>query len=503
MIEVIPNQPWIFEDRPETTDCKKTDPACNKIADGDDIYIQFKTDACGSPLLCDQDFGSAIGNLVTNGDFNGSAAGWTLGATWSYNADHYMDSNDTVGSFLTQSIPAINEDECYVVVFTVTNYVSGTLTPQVGGVGGTGVTANGVYRQVIVAGNSGELRFAATGNPNEFSLSNVQLYSMGACWCPDNGNLYSTANQVGLFCHVPGSETTITQVTVTPPIIISHLYRVQITVSNRTAGFVYAIVGTSTQSEHFVGNGSFTDYVLADGNNNFQIVMSSDFDGCITDVLVYEFPTSVNMGVVDENGDLVQDLTAYGQYRDNRVTLHVNTSDFSFDHGCYRFFYADPCEMAPEPVISNCFSWQEEHPKTRYVTAIDRSDTDPDTRYSYGFQWYQNTFYLIQRVECNFRRPGKNTKANTGRYSTGVRFRSYAEKAKHWELVIVGLDETQHDAMDTMWGCKNIEIDGVGYFSDYDEYNPLWDELGAENIADVKIEVTRKDDIIFSDNCNR
>lgn len=499
-IRVILNQPWYFGERPETQDCKKDDPSCNKIADGDDIFLQFETDPCDSPILCDSDFTAVTGNLVTNGDFEGSASGWTLGATWTY-ADGKVTSDDTVASNLSQNISGgLNQDECYVLIFTVSDYVAGTLTPILGGISGTSVTANGTYREVIVAGASSSLIFAATGNPNEFSLDNVQVYSLGFCWCPDNGNLYSSSEQPGLLCHIPGAETILTQVGVVPPVVTGRLYRVRITVSDSSAGGVHAIVGAAAVSDETTGNGTFTSYVLADGNNNFEIVMSSDFDGCITDVLVAEMPTQVNVGVVDLDGNLVQDLTFYTSYNDDRINLEVNTSDFSFDYGCYRLYYADPCEVYPEPITSNCFSWRATHPGTKLIRA---TDTEGDLRFSYDFRWETTTFYLQQRVEANFRRPSRDTKSNTDRFSTGRHFRSYAEKSKRWELVIVGLDETQHDCMDTMWGCRVVEIDEIQYFSDYDEYSPLWDELGVENIADVKIEVTRRDDVIFSDNCNR
>lgn len=502
-IEYIENQPWIFQERNETQECKKDEDVCNLIADGDGIFWQVIATPCEGAVLCDPDFGSALGNLVTNGDFAGSAAGWTLGATWTY-ADEHVTTDDTVSSALSQTIASgLNEDECYVLAFTISNYVSGQLNPVLGGTGGTVVSGNGTHRQVIVAGATDVLQLFSLGNPNEFSLDDVQLYSLGVCWCPDNGNLYSVSDPTGLLCHVPGVETTITQVGVTPPIVTGNRYRVRVTISDSSAGSVSFIVGAAATTTDFEGNGTHTDYVTADGNNNFEIVMSSDFDGCITDVLVAEMPSSINMGVVDLDGNLMQDLTAYVSSDDDRYTLAVNTDDFTFDYGCYKLFHLDPCDGDADPITSNCFNYRATHPGTRLIKALDRNETDPAVRYSYGFKWNGVTFYLQQRVECHFRKPGRETASNTDRFSTGRHFRSYAEKSKKWELAIIGLDETQHDCMDTMWGCALVDIDGTYYFAEYEEYRPDWDEAGYNVRADIAIEVSRRDDVIFSDNCNR
>lgn len=503
-LSFIDNQPWIFQDRNEYQTCQKDEPVCNLIADGDEVFFQFKNDPCGASLLCDTDFSGEGGDVISNGAFESSGAGWTFaGPEWAYNAGGYMDVV-TVGTqpLLSQSISGgINDGNCYIVRYTILNYVSGSITPILAGTSGTPVSADGTYSEVFTAGIVDELLSFSPDVNSEMSITDIQLYDMGACWCPDNGNLYHPPTGTNMMCHIPGAETVLTQVNTIPPIVNGKYYKIQITISGSTAGTVHYIVGAAAVSTDFSGNGSFTDYVFADGDDNFAIVFSSDFDGCVTDILVYEMTTDIDFGVVQLNESAVQELSAYLTFVDNYVFVNFDTSAFSFDHGCYRLVVGDPCSM--EFYYSNCFNWQASFPDTRQVIAIDRVSTDPSSRYSFGFYWLSTNFYLVQRVGLNFRRPSKETKFSDDRFSTGSRFKSYAEQSKKWELAIEHLDETKHDCMALQWQCKSVSIDGVEYFTQDEEYNPLWDDNNYLPYADVKINVTRKQDVIFADNCNR
>lgn len=51
--------------------------------------------------------------------------------------------------------------------------------------------------------------------------------------------------------------------------------------------------------------------------------------------------------------------------------------------------------------------------------------------------------------------------------------------------------------------CRSITIDGTEYFTQDEEYVPIYDENGFQTITSVKMLVTRKQDVLFSDNCAR
>jgi predicted lipoprotein len=109
---------------------------------------------------------------VTNGSFTGSASGWTLGSGFAYSSNSVSKtSNGTAG--LTQSIGTILGEE-YLIVFTISNYTAGTVTPVLGIVSGTAVSANGTYSQRIVPTNTGALAFNPS-NTARFTIDSVSV----------------------------------------------------------------------------------------------------------------------------------------------------------------------------------------------------------------------------------------------------------------------------------------------------------------------------------------
>jgi hypothetical protein len=95
--------------------------------------------------------------LVTNGAF-AADTNWTKGAGWTIatgvatagNAD--ADLSQT-GSYQT--------GRNYVVTFTVSSYVDGTVTPSVGGTAGTARGADGTFTETIKCGATATLAFTA------------------------------------------------------------------------------------------------------------------------------------------------------------------------------------------------------------------------------------------------------------------------------------------------------------------------------------------------------
>lgn len=86
---------------------------------------------------------------------------WTEGVGWTKNvSDGALEdgakSISTAGSSgqkLYQAV-TITRGRTYRLTFDITGHVSGTITPQLGGTSGTGVSADGSYAEDIVAGDS-------------------------------------------------------------------------------------------------------------------------------------------------------------------------------------------------------------------------------------------------------------------------------------------------------------------------------------------------------------
>ena len=108
---------------------------------------------------------------VTNGDFSASGT-WTYGqsggAGWAYDGtgdEADCDGSQTAAVNLEQSISAVAA-EIYLLQYTLSNWVVGTVTPQIGGADGLEREADGTYEDYITASNTGNLKFQADGDFN-------------------------------------------------------------------------------------------------------------------------------------------------------------------------------------------------------------------------------------------------------------------------------------------------------------------------------------------------
>jgi hypothetical protein len=100
--------------------------------------------------LIDPDMTLPSLNLITDPTFI-SASNWTAGNGWSIASNAAScDGSQTDISDLSQTITP-REGNSYEVIFTVENYISGELTPVIGGKLGTAINANGTYTETIIS----------------------------------------------------------------------------------------------------------------------------------------------------------------------------------------------------------------------------------------------------------------------------------------------------------------------------------------------------------------
>ncbi len=112
--------------------------------------------------------------LVTNGTFTGSAAGWTLGGAWAYGANNVVKNADGTSTLL-QSISA-TVLTAYRITFTISGWSVGSVTPSLGGNAGTAVNADGTYTQFVWAASlpNTDLVFTPT-NTSRFTIDSVSV----------------------------------------------------------------------------------------------------------------------------------------------------------------------------------------------------------------------------------------------------------------------------------------------------------------------------------------
>ena len=129
-------------------------------------------------------------DLVTNGAF-ATDTDWTKGDGWTIGSGvASCDGSQAANTDLEQDPSALNEGQAYRVIFTVSNYSAGTVTPVIGGTAGTSRSANGTYTETIIAGSGdaialrGNASFA--GDADDFSVAPIAVLPTA-----DNTNTFS------------------------------------------------------------------------------------------------------------------------------------------------------------------------------------------------------------------------------------------------------------------------------------------------------------------------
>jgi len=89
--------------------------------------------------------------LVVNGGFDTDTA-WTKGTEWAISGGVANVANVGVVTYLIPS-PILSSivGKTYLITFTVSNYVAGTVRFSYGGINGTAITANGTYTEIVTA----------------------------------------------------------------------------------------------------------------------------------------------------------------------------------------------------------------------------------------------------------------------------------------------------------------------------------------------------------------
>lgn len=118
-------------------------------------------------------YGSLSSELLTNGTFTGSASGWSVGSGYAYSSNSVSHtSNGTAPISQTPSTNYAGHE--YVVTYTISAWTVGTVTPSLGGVTGTAVSANGTYTERFVTTSTATLSFTPS-NTARFTIDSVSV----------------------------------------------------------------------------------------------------------------------------------------------------------------------------------------------------------------------------------------------------------------------------------------------------------------------------------------
>ena len=494
----IPNQP-INIGTPLSQPCLNNDTTeyVTQIQEDDTMCLQWIQTPC-SDELCEWTAGT---EQLTNGTFTGSAAGWSLAAGWAYGTNNVVHSGGV--STLAQAL--VLGAGWYKWSYTVTSRgVNGQARMRVDGVFvGSGLSGLGTetgYFQGLVATNI-DIR-----GTNSVTVDDVSFKSLFSCYT------YTAdweINNEGFLEHITGNVTPLT--TNTAPIASGTRYKVVVTVKGRSAGQLSVTVGGEV-IDTITTNGSYTYYHTALGNGEVAFIPDTNFNGAIGNVQSSYMADDFECHIENQNGTNVTDFYTSASvsypiiYEDEFCTWCFDVSELQLGGvaaniatGCY---YVN--------VFHSCTSEEFESPLVNYKRLADADDctvlltATNGTGRKYGFYW--GNFSLIQRLRMLRITPRYPAKGEDYFDSTGENFRIFGQSSKIYQAWFDYMDENAHDATRIQVLSNNIQItdqDGVNinYWCPVNDYEPEWIENNRRNLAQSRVDMSRKVDVLFGRNC--
>jgi len=170
-----------------------TDSVGNGIP-GADGYVQSATSkAVVLPSVQTMDISRCedIGQMITNSTFTSNANGWTLGGgggtpDWRYTSNYVDHANLGGTNALQPSTPLpIVANTPYYVTFTLSSVTGGSVTASVGATNGTARSTSATFSEVIVAGDTTNLKFTPS---NDFAGRIDTITMSTGAWFADNSS---------------------------------------------------------------------------------------------------------------------------------------------------------------------------------------------------------------------------------------------------------------------------------------------------------------------------
>lgn len=487
--EYLPNQPVVFTDYSQqglNTDTNQW-PV---LLQGDDVLcIQQKLIPNGTDLLpCE------LGTLGNQQYYTFD----TLGTGWSAVGEVYTHTGAPTGILESSDVYFdIMQYNWIKVVFEVTAVSGGEVTPFQFNYSngdtwtGTAVNTLGVHTQYIQALIDFNLpAFLANG---DITIENFAIYPIGDCFV--NGwNSFSKSDDDSL-CSISGGSGTLES---GQPVIVDGYYvQVQVTVSNRTAGSIQIKTLTDTSQEVCTGNGTFTRYLhnTSGIDEVLKISKDADFDGCISDIHVYQLDTTGGFMITSTNNVPATDFYDVNSSA-NPVTIYKDRISWciAFDSvlrsnveaslvtGCYKIAYYDTLDSTPVYSTNQISYTTDSWEKTKMFIGTCENE-------GFNFLFDNAGFSLRQRLPILQINPKYEVDADEYITSQGTRSKSTVRKEKLKTLWVDYIDEVAHDAFSTITNCDTITMDGVDVYFPVNDYEPEWNENQKYNTAQVKLDM--------------
>lgn len=520
-IELIPNQPYIFEQALPDQPCLNNDERAyaQLVTSGDTICIQEIITPCTEGVMCDPNMYEAGADLLTGT--------WTVTNGWSsadvnhvaYDGASY---NPADNCFL--SLASMVAGRAYKLSFEITS-ITGDMGVYVAfGSNEEGVLydALGTYDVYLLNDQTPSfitfyyLGFVpTTGDTIAITINSFEQI-VDDCWsvdffdfgAPNWAYSYNSTTGQGMYCSV-GASGELTNSSAFTTVLNYH--RVSFTITSMTTGHLEVILG-GVYLGSIYENGEYNLYGVPTTGTDLIFQSWDSFDGCISLVSVDDFGLLDNISPADSNYLLTVINTQQTQESntipfevwDDRIIWCFNTAILSeetspIEMNCddyYQFKIVSSGDCTSDDLISTT--------KFRYGT-WDCSFIVSGYSDSYAFGFYFGSvtnplFYLTQRLRVLQFAPRYPSVGEEYLFSNGSFSRSFAQSGKIRTAWFDYVDEPTHDVIRLQLLSDVLTVDSDVYFAPLKDYEPEWDEH-RYNLAQSRVDLV-KDETLFNRSCS-
>jgi len=239
--------------------------------------------------------------LVTNGSFD-TDSDWTKGTGWSISGGKAV-ANNSPSSVYQSTGSNYTSGKTYKIEFTVSDYVSGSVRPEITNIAGSFVSSNGTFTQYIVA-TSSPIGEELKGNAFTGSIDNVSVKEVGQNWTLTSGATIEDGQLV-----LSASASLYQSI----PLTVGKKYRVKYEITSIDAGSsgitVYGGSNSGTRREEV---GTYTEDIIQSGSGLLFFFTGGGFNsGTIDNVSIIEITDDTDLPRINytnfdyENGEVV------------------------------------------------------------------------------------------------------------------------------------------------------------------------------------------------------
>lgn len=153
----------------------------------------------------------------------------------------------------------------------------------------------------------------------------------------------------GFICHIPGTADVLTN---SPTVLMNKYYQLKFTISNRTQGTIASYLNGLPGAPAGVSeNKEYIQYFSPTIDGQLQFFTSLTFDGCLSNIQLYELRQDYVFELYDQDGNFILNLDIYASYFEDFVTLRFTFDELDIPYGCYQIYSYDFCNVQFEEIV--------------------------------------------------------------------------------------------------------------------------------------------------------